>query len=105
MGSRVYIFFRNFCTIIVKVGYYEWLLIKRYSHPNFGFAKVDVGRWREVAEYMKINTGIASKELPTVVLFERGKPILRIPTEHSTTQNAFSEVCGFEISNCWNRSK
>lgn len=54
-------------------------LVSRYSHPRINFSRIDVSRFPEVADTLKITTAATSKQLPSVVLFEHGKELARIP--------------------------
>lgn len=51
----------------------------KYSSPTFQFAKMDLGRWPRIAKEFGISTSGTSKQLPTMILFEDGKEIGRIP--------------------------
>jgi len=43
------------------------------------FGKVDIGRWPVAGEQHRISTSASSNQLPTLILFEEGKEVARIP--------------------------
>lgn len=51
----------------------------KYSSSQFQFAKMDLGRWPRIAKEFNISTSGMSKQLPTLIAFENGKEIGRIP--------------------------
>lgn len=51
----------------------------KYTTDTFKFGKFDVGRWPYVGEEHKIASSAAANQLPTLILFESGKEIARIP--------------------------
>ncbi|KAL1458424.1 hypothetical protein WDU94_008579 [Cyamophila willieti] len=55
-------------------------LSAQYDLNNLKFGKIDVGRYPEAAEKYAINDSSTSKQLPTIILFQNGKPIMRRPT-------------------------
>lgn len=66
---------------------------------NLCFGKVDLSRNPETAEKYRINTTPFSKQLPTVILFEKGKETLRRPVVQSNSKLApfaFTFVSSFE---------
>merc|ERR1719318_1600061 len=46
---------------------------------NLKFGKVDVGRFAEVAEEYHINASSLSRQLPTLIMFQEGKELGRVP--------------------------
>lgn len=54
-------------------------LSERFHLPNLRFAKLDVGRYPKEAERFRINIHPASRQLPTISLFQDGKETLRRP--------------------------
>jgi thiol-disulfide isomerase/thioredoxin len=50
----------------------------RYASSSLKFAKVDV-RWQELADEFGIDTSGASKQLPTIIVFEDGEEVSRLP--------------------------
>lgn len=51
----------------------------RYSSDTLRFAKLDLARWPHVAKEHRIDMAGASPQLPTLIMFEKGKEIARIP--------------------------
>jgi len=51
----------------------------KYSSENLQFAKMDLGRWPRIAKEFNINIGGTTKQLPTLIMFEAGKEVGRIP--------------------------
>jgi len=51
----------------------------KYASSKLQFAKMDLGRWPRIAKEFNIHTGGSSKQLPTLIMFENGKEIGRIP--------------------------
>jgi len=50
-----------------------------YSCNSMKFGKVDVGRYSDIAAEYHINTSSLSRQLPTVILFQDGKEVGRVP--------------------------
>jgi len=50
-----------------------------YNLPNLKFGKIDVGRYPEVAEKHYINTSALTRQLPSVLMFQDGKEVGRVP--------------------------
>ncbi|XP_043943064.1 thioredoxin-related transmembrane protein 2 [Protopterus annectens] len=51
----------------------------RYNCPGLQFGKVDVGRYAEVAKKYKVSTSPLTKQLPTLIMFQGGKEVMRRP--------------------------
>ena len=51
----------------------------KYTSENFKFAKFDLTRWPKVGEEYGINVSGTSKQLPTLILFEKGAEAVRVP--------------------------
>jgi thiol-disulfide isomerase/thioredoxin len=51
----------------------------KYTSADLKFAKLDLMRWPYVGEDFGINVSGTSTQLPTLILFERGKETMRIP--------------------------
>jgi len=51
----------------------------KYSSDNLQFAKMDLGRWPRIAKEFNISIAGTSKQLPTLIMFENGKELGRIP--------------------------
>lgn len=51
----------------------------RYNCAGLRFGKVDVGRYGEVSERYRVSTSPLAKQLPSLVLFQGGREIMRRP--------------------------
>ncbi|KAG7283575.1 hypothetical protein CRUP_026502 [Coryphaenoides rupestris] len=51
----------------------------KYNCAGLKFGKVDVGRYGEVSKKYKVSTSPLSKQLPSLVLFQGGKEVMRRP--------------------------
>lgn len=51
----------------------------RYNCHGLQFGKVDVGRYAEVAKKYKVSTSPLTKQLPTLIMFQGGKEVMRRP--------------------------
>lgn len=51
----------------------------KYGCAGLKFGKADVGRYAEISEEYKVNTSPLSKQLPTLILFQGGKEMVRRP--------------------------
>ncbi|KAK2852398.1 hypothetical protein Q7C36_007599 [Tachysurus vachellii] len=51
----------------------------KYNCPGLKFGKVDVGRYGDVSKKYKVSTSPLSKQLPSLVLFQNGKEVMRRP--------------------------
>ncbi|XP_030643980.1 thioredoxin-related transmembrane protein 2-B isoform X2 [Chanos chanos] len=51
----------------------------KYNCAGLKFGKVDIGRYGEVSKKYKVSTSPLSKQLPSVVLFQGGKEVMRRP--------------------------
>jgi thiol-disulfide isomerase/thioredoxin len=51
----------------------------KYSTENLRFGKIDVSRWPNMAHKYNIALSGVSPQLPTLILFEKGKETARIP--------------------------
>lgn len=81
-----------------------------YSLPNLKFGKLDVGRYAEQAEQYHINTGAMSRQLPTMVMFQDGKELGRVPAiVNGTVQKFFFKeediVNAFDLNNLYAKCK
>jgi len=73
-------------------------LSNQYGMENLRFAKIDVGRFPEVARRYRVDDSSLSRQLPTVILFKEGKECIRRPdidTTNKLHKFYFSEVCKF----------
>ena len=93
----------NFTNIFAK-------LSADYSLPNLKFGKLDVGRYAEQAEQYHINTSAMSRQLPTMVMFQDGKELGRVPAiVNGTVQKFFFKeediVNAFDLNNLYAKCK
>uniref|UniRef100_A0A672ZU79 Thioredoxin-related transmembrane protein 2-B n=1 Tax=Sphaeramia orbicularis TaxID=375764 RepID=A0A672ZU79_9TELE len=51
----------------------------RYNCAGLKFGKVDIGRYGEVSKKYKVSASPLSKQLPSLVLFQGGKEVMRRP--------------------------
>ncbi|XP_038620253.1 thioredoxin-related transmembrane protein 2 [Tachyglossus aculeatus] len=51
----------------------------KYNCAGLNFGKVDVGRYPDVSTRYKVSTSPLTKQLPTLILFQGGKEVLRRP--------------------------
>lgn len=51
----------------------------KYTTADLKFAKFDLMRWPQTGEEYGINVAGTSKQLPTLILFEKGKEAVRVP--------------------------
>jgi hypothetical protein len=54
-------------------------LAKRFTTDNLKFIEVDILKFDSLARLYRIPTTGFEKNLPALILFEDGKPILRFP--------------------------
>lgn len=54
-----------------------------YYLENLKFGKVDIGRYPDAGQKYKIDDSSLSKQLPTVILFQEGKEVIRRPMTDS----------------------
>lgn len=54
-------------------------LSAEYSLSNLKFGKVDIGRYPDAGKKFYVSDSPMSKQLPTVILFQEGKEVLRRP--------------------------
>ncbi|GMH39830.1 hypothetical protein BSKO_07734 [Bryopsis sp. KO-2023] len=83
----------------------------RYATETLRFAKFDLARWPHVAKDHFINMAGASPQLPTLIMFEDGKEIARIPhvfSDGSVAKGRYRKgdiVKGFELDMRYTRTK
>lgn len=58
-------------------------LSSEYSLPNLKFGKIDVGRYPDAGKKYYVSDSALSKQLPTVILFQEGKEVIRRPNVDS----------------------
>lgn len=51
----------------------------KYNCTGLNFGKVDVGRYPDVSTRYKVSTSPLTKQLPTLILFQGGKEVMRRP--------------------------
>ncbi|KAL7685448.1 putative Thioredoxin domain-containing protein [Plasmopara halstedii] len=51
----------------------------RYSSTSLQFGRVDVNKWPDLAVENQINVSTSSWQLPTLILFQSGKEMMRLP--------------------------
>nr|KAF6343789.1 thioredoxin related transmembrane protein 2 [Pipistrellus kuhlii] len=51
----------------------------KYNCTGLNFGKVDVGRYTDVSKRYKVSTSPLTKQLPTLILFQGGKEVMRRP--------------------------
>jgi len=93
----------NFSTVFAK-------LSADYSLPNLKFGKVDVGRYPEQAEQYHVNASALSQQLPTMVMFQDGKEMGRVPAIVSGKVQKFffkeeDLVLAFDMNNLYQKCK
>lgn len=81
-----------------------------YGLANLKFGKVDVGRFAEVAEEYHINTSSLSRQLPTLIMFQDGKELGRVPAIHNGKVQKFffneeAIVTAFDLNNVYKKCK
>lgn len=54
-----------------------------YGIESLRFGKIDIGRYPEAGKKYHVSDSSMSKQLPTVILFQQGKEVLRRPTVDS----------------------
>jgi len=81
-----------------------------YTLPNLRFGKIDVGRYAEVAKEYHINTSSLSRQLPTIIMFQEGEELVRVPAiVNGRVQNFFFKeeeiVSAFDLNNLYAKCK
>lgn len=51
----------------------------KYNCSGLNFGKVDVGRYTDVSTRYKVSTSPLTRQLPTLILFQGGKEVIRRP--------------------------
>jgi len=85
-------------------------LSNEYGLPNLKFGKVDVGRFADLAEEYHINTSSLSRQLPTLIMFQEGKELGRVPAIHSGKVQKFffneeAIITAFDLNNVHKKCK
>ena len=55
------------------------IFFRRYNCSGLNFGKVDVGRYTDVSTRYKVSTSPLTRQLPTLILFQGGKEVIRRP--------------------------
>eukprot|EP00644_Phytophthora_capsici_P000428 jgi/Phyca11/560275/estExt2_Genewise1.C_PHYCAscaffold_40819 len=55
------------------------LSMLRYSSNSLKFGRVDVNKWSDLAVESRISVSTSSWQLPTLILFQDGKEVMRLP--------------------------
>ncbi|XP_066154730.1 thioredoxin-related transmembrane protein 2 homolog [Euwallacea fornicatus] len=82
-----------------------------YGLENLKFGKIDIGRYPEAGKKYQVSDSSFSKQLPTIILFEGGKEVLRRPTfdaKGKLVKFFFSEEntsLAFGLSNLYEKAK
>lgn len=93
----------DFASIFSKIS-------SEYGLPNLKFGKVDVGRFADLAAEYHINTSSLSRQLPTLIMFQEGKELGRVPAIHNGKVQKFffneeSIVTAFDLNNVYKKCK
>nr|ADD38247.1 Thioredoxin-related transmembrane protein 2 homolog [Lepeophtheirus salmonis] len=93
----------NFAPVFSKVSH-------AYSLPNLKFGKIDCGRYPDTAAQYHINTSALTRQLPTVIMFQEGKEVGRVPAIISGKIQKFifkeeDIVQVFDLNNLYNECK
>lgn len=86
-------------------------LAASYTLQNLRFGKLDVTRNPEAAAKYHVNAGTLSKQLPTLLMFRDGKPVLRRPTVDSKSKlikfhfNRDNVINDFDLNNLYKELK
>ncbi|XP_072043677.1 thioredoxin-related transmembrane protein 2-like [Amphiura filiformis] len=81
-----------------------------YSHTHLKFGKVDLGRQQETAKEYLIDTSATSSQLPTIILFQNGKEVMRKPgrTRRGVAKYSFTVdniIRDFELQSLYESTK
>lgn len=88
----------NFAPIFAQIS-------NKYDLDNLKFGKIDVGRYPEAGKKYHVNESSLSKQLPTLILFQDCKEVLRRPTVDSKSKlikfifTMENVVTAFDLSN------
>lgn len=83
----------------------------RYALDNLKFGKVDVGRFPEIAAEFHISDSAFSKQLPTLILFRDGSPVMYRPLVDNNGKlakfifNKENVIIAFDLNNLHLESK
>eukprot|EP00951_Prasinocladus_malaysianus_P009410 scaffold68662_cov37-Prasinocladus_malaysianus.AAC.1 len=82
----------------------------KYTNERFKFGKLDVGRWPQIGPELRVDVNGATEQLPTIIMFEAGEEIGRIP--HVFSDGSFAKgkfrrsdiVRAFDLENQYART-
>lgn len=80
-----------------------------YTSDRLKFCKVDIGRWPKLGEQFNVSPYGAAQQLPTVILFEKGKEAGRIPHVYpngAVAKGRFRQkdiIVGFDLEKRFNK--
>ncbi|XP_076015597.1 thioredoxin-related transmembrane protein 2-A [Genypterus blacodes] len=83
----------------------------KYNCAGLRFGKVDVGRYGEVSERYRVSTSPLAKQLPTLIIFQAGREIMRRPMVDSKaravswTFNEENVIREFNLNELFQKSK
>ncbi|XP_058506045.1 thioredoxin-related transmembrane protein 2-A isoform X2 [Solea solea] len=83
----------------------------KYNCAGLRFGKVDIGRYGEVSQRYRVSTSPLSKQLPSLVLFQGGKEMMRRPMVDSKgravswTFNEENIIREFNLNELFQKSK
>ncbi|KAM4555020.1 thioredoxin-related transmembrane protein 2-A [Odontesthes bonariensis] len=83
----------------------------KYNCPGLRFGKVDIGRYGEVSEKYRVSTSPLSKQLPSLLLFQGGREVMRRPmvdTKGRAVSWTFNEeniIREFNLNELFQKSK
>jgi len=86
-------------------------LSEKYALDNLKFGKVDVGRFPEIAAEFGISDSAFSKQLPTIMLFKDGSPVMYRPLVDGSGKllkfifNKENVITTFDLNNMHSESK
>ena len=55
------------------------MLWSRYSSSSLQFGRIDVNKWPDLAVENRISVSTLSWQLPTLILFQNGEEVMRLP--------------------------
>mmetsp|Transcript_37002 Transcript_37002/g.104458 ORF Transcript_37002/g.104458 Transcript_37002/m.104458 type:complete len:316 (+) Transcript_37002:263-1210(+) len=61
----------------------------KYATDKLKFGKLDLGRWPAIASELKIDVSGATQQLPTIIMYEKGEEVGRIP--HVFSDGSFAK--------------
>ena len=67
------------------------------SVTNAVFFRIDIGRCAYLAKQLNIDAGGSSRQIPTLILYEKGKEVKRMPSENTLTTKYVNEYSRDQI--------